>query len=309
MRFSVVVPAFNEEGSVEELCGEVSAVLNEVGGEYEIIFVDDGSTDSTPEVLRRLSLGNDSIRNIRFIRNFGKSAAYSAGFDAARGQIIITLDADLQDDPHEIPAFLAKLEEGFDLVGGWKIGRLENEPLKTLPSKIFNGLTHSIFGLKLRDINCGFRVMRKGVAKSLNLYGDLYRFIPILAHVQGYKVTEAGYHHRKRKHGKSKYGAKRFWTGLLDLLTVSFVTTYAQQRPLHFFGTVGLVPVLLGFLLEAYVLADRLFFGGNLQSHIAAIVVGVMLILIGFQCIITGLVGEMLTNRQRGKNYLTEEDR
>lgn len=309
MRFSVVVPAFNEEGSVEELFGEVSSVLDKMGGGYEIIFVDDGSTDSTPAALNKLSMENGHVKNIRFIRNFGKSAAYSAGFEAAKGQIIITLDADLQDDPHDIPAFVEKLEEGYDLVGGWKIGRLENEPLKTLPSKVFNRLTYSIFGLKLRDINCGFRAMRRGVAKSLNLYGDLYRFIPILAHVQGYKVTEAGYQHRKRRHGKSKYGAKRFWTGLLDLLTVSFVTTYAQQRPLHFFGTVGLVPVVMGLFLETYVLADRLFFGGSFQVHIAAIVVGVMFIMIGFQCIITGLVGEMLTSRQSGKNYITEEDR
>lgn len=242
---------------------------------------------------------------MRFIRNFGKAAAYMAGFRKARGEILVTLDADLQDDPAAIPQFLELIESGSDLVGGYKIGWMANEPLKTLPSKVFGLLVKLAFGMKFKDMNCGFRVMRARVAKSMNLYGGLYRFIPLLAFLHGFKVAECGYNHRKRQYGKTKYGIARFWTGFLDLITVFFITRYSTQRPMHFFGTVALVPSLLGFGIESWVFVNKYFFGSNFQSHLAAIIIGVMLILIGFQCMITGLVGDMLTSRYNTKNYLT----
>jgi dolichol-phosphate mannosyltransferase len=288
---SVIVPAYNEQDSIEELYREVSEVLT--GTSFEVIFVDDGSTDQTGSVLGALRERTDDVKVIRFPRNRGKAAAYAAGFALASGQIVVTLDADLQDDPHEIPAMLRQIEAGADLVVGWKQGRFENEPLKAMPSKIFNGLIGLAFGLRLHDSNCGFRVMRRQVANSMELYGDLYRFIPELVFVQGYKVVEQGVKHRKRKFGRTKYGPGRFWTGLLDLITVRFITRYAE-RPLHFFGTVGLVPLTLGVGLELYVLVMKLL-GSTFRVHLGAMIIGVLLIVTGMQCIVTGLVGEMLT--------------
>jgi len=293
---SVLVPAYNEEGSLDELHAEISAVLSGMGRPYEVVYVDDGSTDGTPRVLVGIA-ADPHVRVHRMKRNSGKSAAYMAGFALLRGRFVFTLDADLQDDPHEIPRMLERVTQGADLVVGWKQGRLENEPLKKIPSTVFNGLGGRLFGLHLHDANCGFRAMRREVADSFELYGDLYRFIPQLAHVQGFSVVELGVNHRRRKHGVSKYGARRFWTGLLDLLTVRFITRYAEA-PLHFFGTVGLVPFVLGLVLEVYVLGMKVL-GDTFQTHVAAIVVGVMLLIVGLQCLVTGLIGEMLTAQAR----------
>lgn len=306
MEYSVVVPAYNEVDSVEELYEELISVLEPRGASFEIIFADDGSTDGTGEKLLEIQRRDVRVRVLRFARNFAKSAAYTAAFRATRGDVVITLDADLQDDPHEIPKLLEVLGRGYDLVVGWKMQRLENEPGKTIPSRLFNALLHRAFGLKLRDSNSGFRVMRSAVAKSLDLYGDMYRFIPQLAYVKGFRVTEEGVFHRKRKYGQSKYGPKRFWTGLLDLLTVRFLTRFSQ-KPLHFLGTIGLVPFALGVLLEIYVLAQKLM--GNLfQNHIAAIVIGVMLMLLGFQCIVSGLLGEMLSFQRPQPSHVAAEE-
>jgi glycosyltransferase involved in cell wall biosynthesis len=293
-RISVVVPVYNELESLRELHAEIVTVL--ANERFEILYVNDGSNDGSDAVLDELA-ADPRVRAIHFVRNLGKSAAYMAAFERVKGDVVVTLDADLQDDPHEIPAMLAKMEEGFQLVIGWKQGRFENEPLKAFPSKFFNGLLAFLFGLRLHDSNCGFRVMRRGVADALQLHGDLYRFIPQLGASQGFKVTEQGVHHRKRRFGVSKYGAKRFWTGLLDVLTVRFITKYVG-RPLHFFGTVGLLPTVLGFVLETYVLAMKLS-GSTFQQHVAAIIVGALLIIVGFQCIITGLIGEMLSAQRR----------
>lgn len=306
-RLSLVVPAYNEVDSVEALHAELVEVLDGAGLDWECIFVDDGSHDGTADRLRAIREADPRVQLIQFARNAGKSAAYSAGFEAASGALVVTLDADLQDDPHEIPTMVRRLAEGFDLIVGWKRGRLENEPLKTIPSRVFNKLIALTFGLELHDSNCGFRVMRREVATSLDLYGDLYRFIPELAHVHGFRVTEQPVNHRKRKHGASKYGAKRFWTGLLDLLTVRFITRYAQ-RPLHFFGTLGLAPFLLGLSIELYALGAKLIAGHTFQQHVAAIVIGVMLVIMGFQCIITGLIGEMLSAQQRQRRALLHRD-
>ena len=293
-RFSVVVPVYNELESLRELHSEIITVL---GSErFEILYLNDGSTDGSDAILDELAQ-DPRVRAIHFVRNLGKSSAYMAAFERCKGDIVVTLDADLQDDPHEIPAMVARLEQGFQLVIGWKQGRFENEPLKAFPSKFFNGLLAFLFGLRLHDSNCGFRVMRRAVADSLELHGDLYRFIPQLAAAKGFKVTEQGVKHRKRRFGYSKYGAKRFWTGLLDVLTARFITRYVG-RPLHFFGTVGLIPTLVGLGIEIYVLASKLA-GQTFQEHVAAIVIGAMLIIVGFQCIITGLIGEMLSAQRR----------
>jgi len=306
MDYSVVIPAYNEVNSVEELYEEVISVLEPLGSSFEIVFADDGSTDGTSEKLAEIQRRDRRVRVLRFARNVAKSAAYTAAFRAVRGDVVITLDADLQDDPHEIPKLLERLAEGSDLVVGWKMQRFENEPGKTIPSRLFNALLHRAFGLKLRDSNSGFRVMRRSVAKSLELYGDMYRFIPQLAFVKGFRVVEEGVSHRKRKYGESKYGPKRFWTGLLDLLTVRFLTRFSQ-KPLHFLGTLGLGPFALGVLLELYVLAQKLT-GDLFQNHIAAIVIGVMLMLLGFQCIVSGLLGEMLSAQRPQSAFLAPEE-
>jgi glycosyltransferase involved in cell wall biosynthesis len=305
MKYSVVISAYNEAESVEELYEEVISVLEPLGETFEILFVDDGSTDGTSERLAELERRDRRVRLIRFVRNFGKSAAYSAAFRAAQGEVVVTLDADLQDDPAETPKLLAKLDAGNDLVVGWKMQRLENEPRKTIPSRVFNALLRWSFGLDLRDSNSGFRVMRRAVAQSLHLYGDMYRFIPQLAFSKGFLVAEEGVSHRRRKYGESKYGPRRFWTGLLDLLTLRFITRFSQ-RPLHFLGTIGLFPLILGIGLEAYVLVCKLI-GESFQTHIAAIVIGVMLMLLGFQCIVTGLLGEMLSAQRPEASYIVAE--
>jgi glycosyltransferase involved in cell wall biosynthesis len=306
MDYSVVIPAYNEVDSVEELYEELIAVLDPRQVSFEILFADDGSTDGTGEKLAEIQRRDARVRVLRFARNVAKSAVYTAAFRAARGDVVITLDADLQDDPHEIPKLLETLEKGNDLVVGWKMRRFENEPGKTIPSRLFNALVHRTFGIKLRDSNSGFRVMRSSVARSLELYGDMYRFIPQLAFVKGFRVAEEGVSHRKRKYGESKYGPKRFWTGLLDLLTVRFLTRFSQ-KPLHFLGTLGLVPFVLGVLLEIYVLVQKLM-GETFQSHIAAIVIGVMLMLLGFQCIVSGLLGEMLSAQRPQPTYIAAQE-
>jgi glycosyltransferase involved in cell wall biosynthesis len=302
---SVVVPALNEVQSIEPLYVEVSAVMDALGEGWELVFVDDGSGDGTVDKMWALADRDPRVRVVKFVRNFGKSAAYMAGFEQIRGRMVVTLDADLQDDPHEIPRMLGRMRaEGWDLIVGWKQGRTGNEPHKALPSKVFNGLIALLFGLSLHDSNCGFRVMRAEVARSLDLYGDQYRFIPELAHVKGFRVTEEGVNHRKRKFGRSKYGPKRFWTGLLDLITVRFITAFAD-RPLHFFGTFGLVPFVIGGGLEFYVLIAKLL-GSTFQDHVGAIIIGVLLIIMGFQSVITGLIGEMLSAQQRARRFIVD---
>jgi len=300
-RYSVVIPTYNEAESVEELHAELVPVLKKLGGDFELLFVDDGSFDDTPGRLAGLAARDERVRVVRLRRNSGKSAAYSAGFEVGRGEIIITMDADLQDDPAELSRLLAPLDQGTDLVVGWKQGRLENEPSKTVPSRFFNFIVHLVFGLRLHDSNSGFRVMRRPVAASLELYGDLYRFVPELAYLKGFKVAEVGVAHRRRKYGRSKYGVTRFWTGVLDLLTVRFITGFTQ-KPLHFFGTAGLFPLVAGFGLEVYVLVRKIL-GDQFRDHVAALVIGVLLIVVGIQLVATGLIGEMITAQGRRHDY------
>jgi glycosyltransferase involved in cell wall biosynthesis len=295
IRHSVVIPAYNEVESVPELYARVTAALEAMGEPFEIVYVDDGSTDGTGAALDALAAADPRVRVFHQGRNFGKSAGYTRAFREVRGDFVFTLDADLQDEPDEIPNLLRKLGEGYDLVIGWKVGRMQNEPLKRIPSGVFNGLMARSFGLRLKDSNSGIRGMRRAVADNLVLYGDLYRFIPQLAHTDGFRVTEIGVRHHARVHGTSKYGPRRFWTGLLDLVTVRFLTRY-REKPLHFFATAGLVPFVAGGALELYVLGMKLL-GSTFQEHVAAIVVGVLLVLLGAQGFAIGLIAELISGQ------------
>ncbi|WP_437224635.1 glycosyltransferase family 2 protein [Planctomicrobium sp. SH661] len=247
---SIVIPVYNEADSLSELHRQICEVRRSRGLDLEIIFVDDGSTDASWSTISRLSQEDPKTRGIRFRRNFGKAAALAAGLQEIRGDLVFMMDADLQDDPAEIPNFLAKLDDGYDVVNGWKERRLDPWH-KVYPSKVFNWLVSRMTGLKLRDHNCGIKLFRAEVARELRLYGELHRFIPVLAHARGYRVTQTPVHHRARQFGHSKYGVKRFLRGFLDLLTVTFLTGYAH-RPLHLFGGIGLFFFVLGSIGMAY---------------------------------------------------------
>ncbi len=288
---SFVIPAVNESGSVEKLYQEIVEVVQKLKKRFEIIFIDDGSTDETFVIFSKLAKKDKRVKIIKLRGNWGKSAGLQAGFDYSQGETIITLDADLQDNPKEIPAFLKKLNDGYDLVSGWKQKR--HDPIsKTLPSKVVNFLVRLMTGLNIHDTNCGFKAYKKAVVKDLNLYGDLYRFIPIFAHRQNYKVTEIPVEHRSRKTGKSKYGWKRFISGWLDLLTVFFLIRY-MRRPGHFFGTTGGTLFAGGFAIGLYIAYLRLT-TGSIQYRHPLLFLGMLLMIIGIQLISTGLLAEMI---------------
>jgi len=290
---SVVIPVFNEQNSLGILYERLAGQLEKIGRSFEIIFVDDGSTDKSFEFLSRIHGKDSRVRVIRFRSNFGKSAALSAGFAASLGELVFTMDADLQDDPEEIPAFLAKLREGCDLVSGWKYKR--QDPLsKTLPSKIFNFITSLACGLRLHDFNCGFKLYRGHIARSLLIYGELYRYLPALVHWKGYRVTEIKVRHHKRQFGVSKFGAARFIRGYLDLITVLFLHRYTR-RPLHFFGALGSIFCLVGFSIGCYFVYYWILYR-NIGGRVPLLLFAVFLMLSGIQLISTGLIGEMLTS-------------
>ncbi len=293
---SVIIPLFNEEKSLSSLCKELKSALKSFGKSYEIIFVDDGSKDNSWSVLEKLHAHDEDIKGIQFRKNSGKAAALSAGFKYARGKVIITMDADLQDDSGEIPKFIKKLDEGYDLVSGWRFKR--QDPIsKTLPSKIFNYLTSMLTGLSIHDFNCGFKAYRKEVVKDIELYGELHRYIPVLAHWKGYEIGEIKVRHHPRAHGKSKYGMVRLFRGFTDLLTVMFLTRY-MKKPLHLFGAIGLLLFLLGLIVNIYfVVLWALGRGGWVRP---LLLLGVLLMLIGFQIVSTGLIGEIIVST-RGK--------
>jgi len=293
---SVIVPLFNEEKSLSSLYSELKSALKSFGKSYEIVFVDDGSRDNSWSVLESLHAADKEIRGIQFRKNSGKAAALSAGFKYAQGKVIVTMDADLQDDSGEIPKFIKKLDEGYDLVSGWRFKR--QDPIsKTLPSKIFNYLTSMLSGVKIHDFNCGFKAYRKEVVKDIQLYGELHRYIPVLAHWRGYEVGEIKVRHHPRAHGKSRYGTTRLFKGFTDLLTVMFLTRY-MKKPLHLFGAIGLLLFLLGFIVNIY-FAVLWFLGQGIWGR-PLLLLGILLMLIGFQVISTGLIGEIIVST-RGK--------
>ena len=291
---SVVVPVYNEEESIRPLYDALSTQLRQIGESYEIIFVDDGSRDASFTALRALHEADTHVRVVRFRRNFGKTPALVAGFQQARGEIVFTMDADLQDDPTEIPAFLNKLAEGYDLVSGWKYPR--HDPIsKTLPSFFFNGMVRRTTGVKLHDMNCGFKAYRREIIEDIKLYGELHRFIPVLAQQRGFRVTEVKVRHHKRKFGKSKFGAKRFMRGFLDLLMVLFLMSYLRT-PLRLFGTIGFLLTLAGLAIDGYIVGDRFLpFGSHQNIHDRPLLfVGILLLIFGVSFILTGLQSEMI---------------
>jgi glycosyltransferase involved in cell wall biosynthesis len=289
---SVVVPVYDEERSVALLYDELRSALEPLDTEWEAVFVDDGSTDGTFAALTRLHASAANVRVVRLRRNFGKAAALRAGFDQACGETIVTIDGDLQDDPGEIPRLLAKLEEGFDLVSGWKTRR--RDPLRRrLLSRIFNAVTARLSGVRLHDMNCGLKAYRAEVVRGLRVYGELHRFIPVLAHHRGYRIAELPVNHRPREHGRSRYGVERYLRGFLDLLTVSFIGRY-RHRPLHLFGGLGLALGLLGFGILVYLTVVKLT--GHAIGQRPLLTLGVLLVVVGMQFFSLGLLGEMITS-------------
>jgi len=262
------------------------------------VFVEDGSTDGTFVALTRLNAANDNVRAVRFRRNFGKAAALDAGFKEAEGDIVVTIDGDLQDDPAEIPRLLARLDEGYDLVSGWKEKR--RDPLtRRIPSKLFNTVTGRVSGMRLHDMNCGLKAYRAEVLDGLNLYGELHRYIPVLAHYRGYRVTELPVNHRPREHGSSNYGVERYMRGFLDLLTVTFMGRYSH-RPLHLFGGLGLGAGALGFAILLYLTVVKLT--GQAIGQRPLLILGVLLVAVGIQLLSLGLLSELITSHHEERS-------
>lgn len=297
---SIVIPVLDEEGSLGELHRRITDVMQTTGRSYEIIFVDDGSRDGSLRILKDLYSRDPRTKVLSFRKTYGKSAALALGFDEAAGDIIITMDADLQDDPTEIPGLIDELERGYDLVSGWKKRR--RDPLsKTAPSKIFNKVTCWVAGFKLHDINCGLKAYRRSVTDQIKVYGQLHRFLPVFAHKEGFRVGEVAVMHHPRRHGRTKYGIGRFMHGFLDLLTVILVTRYTRS-PLHFFGSIGIAFTSVGLVINLIILGIWMKYG-NIQGRHPLLMLGVLLMILGFQLVSTGLLAELITrSSHKGKS-------
>jgi glycosyltransferase involved in cell wall biosynthesis len=307
VEISVLVPVLNEADTVRELASQVADVLDRLGRTFEIVFVDDGSSDGTPKRVREAHDRDPRVKLVRLRRNFGKAAALCAGFDHCTGQIVITMDGDLQDDPEEIPRFLAKLEdEELDLVSGWK-RRRQDPASKRLPSRLFNWVTRQLAQVDLHDFNCGFKAYRREVLAEIAVYGELHRYIPVLASRRGFSVGEIQVTHHPRLHGHSKYGWDRFYKGLLDLITVLFITRYTR-RPLHLFGALGLLFLSVGVCVDSWLAYLWVFHNEDLSDR-PLLLFGILLILLGIQVLTTGLIGEMITfkNFRRRDSYSIKE--
>lgn len=290
---SVVVPLLNEERSLEALYVEIAVALEPLDEEFEVVFVDDGSTDASASILAKLHDEMPNVVVVQLRRNFGKAAALQAGFLEARGEYVVTIDADLQDDPAEIPAMLAKLDEGFDLVSGWKTRR--NDPLlRRVFSRWFNWATGAVSGVHLHDVNCGLKAYRAEVLEGMRLYGELHRFIPVLASYRGFKVAEMPVNHRARQHGRSRYGPERYLRGFFDLLSVTFMGRY-RHRPLHLFGGVGLLMGSAGLIILLYLTTVKLW-GGSIGTR-PLLTLGVLLVVVGIQFVSLGLISELVTSQ------------
>jgi len=294
MKLSFVIPALNEEESINQLYQEI--IDNCGQHDYEIIFIDDGSTDKTFSVMRFISEKDKKVKVIKFRKNFGKAYALHTGFERVTGDIIFTMDADLQDNPVEIINFLDKMTEGYDLVTGWKVKR--RDPIsKRLPSKLFNWVTSRTFKLKLNDYNCGFKAYSKALVKELDIYGEMHRYVPALADAKGFKVGQIPVHHRAREFGKSKYGIERYLRGFLDLLTVKLITKF-NRSPLYLFGGIGSILTILGTILGLYLTIMKYAMGMPLYNR-PALFLSILLILVGIQFFSIGLLGELIVNQTR----------
>ena len=312
---SVVIPVFNEEESLEELFQWIHQVMEANGFSYEVLFIDDGSNDSSWERIGDLSSQNPNVAGVRLSRNYGKSAALSVGFDHAKGEIIFTMDADLQDDPEEIPAMYELIKnQQFDLVSGWKKRR--KDPLsKTLPSKFFNWTTRVISGIKLHDFNCGFKAYRAEVVKQLDIYGEMHRYIPLMAKWNGFNaIGEKPVTHHPRKYGVTKFGLERFIRGFLDLLSITFVSKF-KKRPMHFFGAFGTLSFLTGFIITIWIIGEKLYYRWMLNQAPARDVVeqplfflALVALIVGVQLFLAGFISELITqNSAKTHDYVLRE--
>jgi len=315
MNVSVVVPLFNEEESLPELCSWIDRVLTENGLSYEVILVDDGSNDGSWEQISSLKQNNSHLRGIRFRRNYGKSAALHTGFDAAQGEVVITMDADLQDSPEEIPEMRRMIiEEGYDVVSGWKKKRFDPFLRKRVPTKLFNWAARRVSGIKLHDFNCGLKAYRLNVVKSVEVYGDMHRYIPVLAKGNGFtRIGEKVVQHQERKYGVTKFGMNRFMNGFLDLLTVSFLTRFGK-KPMHLFGAMGSLMFVVGLGMAIYLGVDKLI---ALIKHIpqrliadsAFFYIGLASMIIGTLLFIGGFLGELVSRNAAERNkYEVEKE-
>ncbi|MEM9886395.1 MAG: glycosyltransferase family 2 protein [Bacteroidota bacterium] len=308
MDLSIVIPLYNEEESLPELEAWIKKVAVAHQFDYEIVMVDDGSTDRSWEIVQQLSKQNPCVKGIKFLRNYGKSAALNTGFAATQGEVVVTMDADLQDSPDELPELYRMIkEEGYDIVSGWKKKRYD--PLsKTIPSKFYNWVTRSVSGIPLHDFNCGLKAYRQQVVKSIEVYGEMHRYIPLIAKWAGFKkIGEKVVQHRARKYGVTKFGAKRILSGFLDLLSVSFLGRFGKN-PMHFFGTLGSIFIFVGFLILIYLSFEKIFYETYGIADRPLFFLGILAVIIGTQLFVTGFLAELITRSAPDRNkYLIEE--
>ena len=314
MDISVIIPAYNECESLPELSAWIARVMQEHSYSYEVLFVDDGSTDGTWKVIQGLASEDSRIHGICFRRNYGKSAALYCGFARAQGEVVFTMDADLQDSPDEIPEmYRMVMEEGYDLVSGWKQQRKDNALTKNLPSKLYNATARRITGIKLHDMNCGLKAYRKEVVKSIEVYGEMHRYIPYLAKNAGYtNITEKPVHHEKRKYGKSKFGVERFINGFLDLQTLWFLTRFGKD-PMHFFGYSGLLMFFVGFVMTVWIIAAKLIHQAQGLKFRAVtdqplFYLALVTVILGVVLFLAGFLGEMIARSSSDRNRYNIKD-
>lgn len=308
MDISIVVPLYNEEESLPELAAWISRVMTEHNFSYEVIMIDDGSKDGSWQIIKELQRDNPNIKGIKFRRNYGKSAALYTGFDVVNGDVVITMDADLQDSPEEIPELYRMItEEGYDLVSGWKKKRKDPLLTKNLPSKFYNRTARMITGIKIHDMNCGLKAYRKNVVKTIEVYGDMHRYIPVLAKWAGYKnIGEKVVQHSERKYGESKFGVERFIRGPLDLLSVMFISRFVK-RPMHFFGVLGALMVIIGFAAAVYLGVEKIIqlkhgIVGNLITNSPYFYIALTSMIIGAQFFLAGFLGELISRSSSDRN-------
>ena len=306
---SIVISLFNEEESLPELIQWIEGVMKKEGYVYEIIMVDDGSRDASWKTIKELSAKNPCIRGISFRRNYGKSAALYHGFEAAQGRVVVTMDADLQDSPEEIPEMYRMIvEEGYDIVSGWKKKRHDNKLTKNLPSKLYNWTARKITGIKLHDMNCGLKAYRNEVVKNIEVYGEMHRYIPYLAKNAGFdKTTEKPVHHQKRKYGKSKFGLNRFVNGFLDLISLWFLSRFGK-KPMHFFGFTGILMFLIGGIMTVWVIVEKLIQQSNGMdfrpvTEQPLFYLALVAVILGFQLFLTGFLGELVSRNSQERNH------
>ena len=315
MELSVVISLFNEKESLKELVAWIHEALAGKVSSYEIIMVDDGSTDGSWDVIEEMAASDKTIHGIRFRRNYGKSAALYCGFEAAEGDIVVTMDADLQDDPTEIPEMMRMIrEDGYDLVSGWKKIRHDNKLTKNLPSKFYNATARKVTGIKLHDMNCGLKAYRKDVVKNIEVYGEMHRFIPYLAKEAGFaKIGEKVVHHRKRKYGKSKFGLSRFVNGFLDLMSIWFLQVFGR-KPMHLFGLMGIITFLIGIVITLWLIIKKLVLQGHGQVFRAVtdqplFYLALLAVIIGTILFLTGFIGELISRNSSGRNNYNIKER